>query len=145
MTEMKILLAVDGSRHSLNAVKYLIEHAGWYREMPAVQLVNVRLPVPKIGGMGAVIGVKQIQRYYHEEGRKALSKARKLLDSAGITYSANIFVGPVAETLLKEAKFSRCDLIMIGTRGMTAVGNLLMGSTAAKVMNLSTIPVLLVK
>jgi nucleotide-binding universal stress UspA family protein len=142
---MKILLAVDGSKHSLNAVKCLIEHADWYCEKPAVELVNVRLPVPKIRGMGAVVGARQIRRYYHREGRAALSKARKLLDAAGIKYSANIFVGPIAETLLKQARLARCDLVMIGTRGMTAVGNLLLGSTATKVMNLSTIPVLLVK
>jgi len=142
---MKILLAVDGSKHSLNAVKCLIAHADWYREAPAVELVNVRLPVPKIGGMGAVIGKSQIRRYYDGEGKAALSKARRLLDAAGIGYSAHIFVGPIAETLLKEAKLARCDLIMIGTRGMSAVGNLLLGSTASKVLNLSTIPVLLVK
>jgi nucleotide-binding universal stress UspA family protein len=142
---MKVLLAVDGSKHSLNAVKFLIEHAGWYRENPSVELVNVRLPVPKIGGMGAVIGANQIRRYYDQEGKKALSRARKLLDAAGIAYSANILVGPIAETLLKQARLARCDLIMIGTRGMTAVGNLLLGSTATKVMNLSTVPVLLVK
>jgi nucleotide-binding universal stress UspA family protein len=138
---MKVLLAVDGSKHSLNAVKFLIEHAGWYRENPSVELVNV----PKIGGMGAVIGANQIRRYYDQEGKKALSRARKLLDAAGIAYSANILVGPIAETLLKQARLARCDLIMIGTRGMTAVGNLLLGSTATKVMNLSTVPVLLVK
>jgi nucleotide-binding universal stress UspA family protein len=142
---MKILLAVDGSKHSLNAVKCLMEHSDWYREKPAVELINVRLPVPRIGGMGAVIGASQIRRYYHQEGRAALSKARKLLDAAGIRYAANILVGPIAETLLKEARLARCDLIMIGTRGMTAAGNLLMGSTATKVLNLSTIPVLLVK
>jgi nucleotide-binding universal stress UspA family protein len=95
--------------------------------------------------MGAVIGANQIRRYYDQEGKKALSRARKLLDAAGITYSANILVGPIAETLLKQARLARCDLIMIGTRGMTAVGNLLLGSTATKVMNLSTVPVLLVK
>ena len=48
---MKILLAVDGSKHSLKAVKTLIDHAGWYREKPAVELVNVHLPVPKLRGI----------------------------------------------------------------------------------------------
>jgi nucleotide-binding universal stress UspA family protein len=142
---MKILLAVDGSKTSLKAVKCLIEHAGWYREKPRVELVNVRLPVPKIRGMGAVVSASQIRRYYDRDGRAALSKARKLLDAAGIRYSANIFIGPIAETLVKQARLARCDLIMLATRGMSAAANLLLGSTATKVMNLSTIPVLLVK
>jgi nucleotide-binding universal stress UspA family protein len=142
---MKILLAVDGSKHSLKTVKCLIEHAGWYREKPRVELVNVRLPVPKIRGMGAVVSASQIRRYYDRDGRAALSRARKLLDAAGIRYSANIFIGPIAETLVKQARLARCDLIMLGTRGMSAAANLLLGSTATKVMNLSTTPVLLVK
>ena len=95
--------------------------------------------------MSAVVGSSQIRRYYDREGKAALSKARKLLDAAGIKYSAHVLVGPVAETIVKEARLARCDLIMIGTRGMSAAANLLLGSTATKAINLSPIPVLLVK
>ncbi len=142
---MKILLAVDGSKHSLKAVKTLIDHADWYREKPAVELVNVHLPVPRIRGMGAVVTASQVRRYYDREGRAALSKAKKLLDAAGIKYSAHILVGPVAETIVKEARLARYDLIMMGTRGMSAVANLLLGSCANRVVSISPIPVLLVK
>jgi nucleotide-binding universal stress UspA family protein len=142
---MKILLAVDGSKHSLQAVKCLIEHADWYREKPAVELVNVHLPVPRIRGMSAVVGASQVRRYYDREGKAALSKARKLLDAAGIGYSPRILVGSVAETIVRQARLTRCDLIMIGTRGMSAAANLLLGSSATRVVSLSTIPVLLVK
>jgi len=142
---MKILLAVDGSKHSLKAVKTLIAHADWYRETPAVELVNVHLPVPRIRGMSAVVGASQIRRYYDREGKVALSKARKLLDAKGIKYSAHILVGPVAETIVRQARLTRCDLIMMGTRGMSAAANLLLGSCANRVVNVSPIPVLLVK
>jgi len=142
---MKILLAVDGSKHSLATVKCLIEHADWYREKPAVELVNVHLPIPKIRGMGAVVGASQVRRYYDREGRAALSKARNLLDAAGIGYSPRLLVGPVAESIVKQARLTRCDLIMIGTRGMSAAANLLLGSCATRVVNISPIPVLLVK
>jgi nucleotide-binding universal stress UspA family protein len=142
---MKILLAVDGSRHSLKAVNSFIEHADWYREKPAVELVNVHLPIPKIRGMGAVIGKSQIRRYYDQQGNAALSKAKALLDAAGIGYSPRVLVGPVAESIVKQAKVTRCDVIVIGTRGMSAAANLLLGSSATRVVNLSPIPVLLVK
>jgi len=142
---MKILLAIDGSRHSLRAVERLIEHADWYREIPQVELVNVHLPVPRLPRMNVVVGASQIRRYYDKEGNAALAKARKLLDRNGIRYSARLLVGPVAETLIKHAKLTRCDLIMIGTRGLTAAGNLLLGSTANKLAHLSPVPLLLVK
>src|SRR6266705_3132186 len=117
---MKILLAVDGSKHSLKAVKCLMEHAGWYREKPAVKLVNVHLPVPRLRGMGAVVGASQVRRYYDREGRAALSKARKLLAAPWIVYFPRILVGPVAKTIVRQARLTRCDLIMIVTRGMSA-------------------------
>src|SRR5207245_7338711 len=130
---MKILLAVDGSKHSLKAVKSLIEHADWYREKPAVELVNVHLPVPRIRGMSAVVGASQVRRYYDREGKAALSKARKLLDAAGIGYSPRILVGPVAETIVRQARLNRCDLIMMGTRGQSGEDSLLRGSRASRV------------
>jgi nucleotide-binding universal stress UspA family protein len=38
-----------------------------------------------------------------------------------------------------------CDGIVMGTRGMSAVGNLVMGSVATKVIHLTKLPVTLVK
>jgi nucleotide-binding universal stress UspA family protein len=142
---MRILLAVDGSKHSLHAVKCLIEHSDWYREDPAVELVFVHLPVPKLPRMNVVVAARKVRRYYDREGKAALSKARKLLDAKGIKYAAHIFVGPIAQTIARHARIARCDLIMIGTRGLTATGNLLLGSTANKVVHISPVPVLLAK
>jgi len=142
---MKILLAVDGSKHSLKAVKCLIEHADWYRDIPQVELVNVHLPVPRLPRMNVVVGASQIRRYYDKEGNAALARARKLLDRRGIPYAARLLVGPVAETLVKHARLTRCDLIMVGTRGLTAASNLLIGSTAHKLAHVSPVPLLLVK
>jgi nucleotide-binding universal stress UspA family protein len=142
---MKILLAVDGSRHALKAVKYLIEEAREYREPPSVELVHVHRPVPKLPNMKYVISNKQIQQYYDEEGSAALSDAKKLLSASGVRYVARVLVGEPSETIAREADRARCDLIMIGSRGMTAAKNLLLGSTATKLLHAATLPVTLVK
>jgi nucleotide-binding universal stress UspA family protein len=142
---MKILLAVDGSKYSIDAVNCLIEHADWYREKPAVELLTVHLPVPKLPRMGLVVGKSQIERYYREEGEAMLAGAKKKLDAAGIRYEASILVGPVAETIVAHARKTRCDLIYIGTHGRTAAGNMLLGSIATKVLHIASVPVLLVR
>ena len=142
---MRILLAVDGSKHSLDAVDCLIEHADWYRDKPVVELVTVHAPVPKLPRMGLVVGKNQIQRYYEEEGEAALAAAKKKLGAAGIEYKANILIGLVAETIVQHASKTGCDLIFIGTHGRTAAGNMLLGSTATKVLHIAKIPVLLVR
>ena len=63
----------------------------------------------------------------------------------GIAYQPRILVGQIAESIVKHAKDRRCDLIYIGTRGMSELGKALVGSTATKVLHISEIPVLLVK
>lgn len=142
---MKILVAVDGSKYALDAVRFILEHLGWASAQPEVEAVYVHPPVPRLPGMGQVVSKAQIQKYYEEEGSAQLAAAKKLLDRAGLKYSARILVGPIAETLVAHAKSSRCDLIVIGNRGMTAAASMLLGSVATRVLHLSTIPVLLVK
>jgi len=136
---MKILLAVDGSAHSLDAVKCVIDHADWYRAKPEIELLTVHLPVPRLPGVGKLIGKAQIERYYQEEGEQALAEAKKQLDRAGLRYEPRILVGDPAETIVKQAKKAGCDVIAIGTPSKW------IGSVANKVMNLSDVPVLLVK
>ncbi len=142
---MKILLAVDGSKNSLDAVDCLLTHANWYREPPQVELVTVHLPIPRIRGMGAVVSKSQIQRYYAEEGQASLAAAMKKLNAAGVKFEPRILVGPIAETIVKHAEDAACDLIYIGTRGMAAAANMVLGSIATKVLHLARVPVLLVK
>ena len=142
---MKILLAVDGSKYSLDAVDCLIDHADWYREPPEVDLVTVHLPIPKLPGFGLAVGKSQLQKYYEEEGEARLAPAKKKLDAAGIKYVTRVLVGPVAENIVKHARESDCDLICLGSRGLSSAASVLLGSTANKVLSLATGPVLLVK
>ena len=138
---MKILVAVDGSKPSLKAVQALIDHAERYRERPEVELLTVHLPVPPVGR----VPKSQLERYYLEEGQAKLEAAKKKLDAAGMAYKAHVLVGPVAEAIVKHARDKRCDMIVIGTRGMGPVGAALIGSTAMKVLHIAETPVLLVK
>ncbi len=140
----KILLAVDGSEHALRAAQKLVQNAAWYREPPQVRVLYVHLPVPEVHGLHRVVGSQALQRYYQEEGEARLAPCRKLLERAGIPFGAEVAVGPAAETIVARAKKARCDMIYMGTRGMTAVTNMLLGSVATKVLHLSRIPVVLV-
>lgn len=142
---MKVLLAVDGSKNSMDAVECLIEHADWYREPPQVELVTVHLPIPNFRGVNKVVGRKEMQRYYAEEGQACLEKAAARLTKAGIPFAQRVLVGPIAETLERHSRDSKCDMILLGTRGMSATANALLGSTATKLMQLAKIPVLLVR
>lgn len=142
---MKILLAVDGSENSMHAVEFLISHASWYREAPSVELATVHLPVPMLPNMSMVVGRPELERYYQEEGRANLGRAATRLREAGIAFNQRVLVGPIAESLAHHARESACDLILIGTRGLTATAGALLGSTATKLLHVAETPVLLVR
>lgn len=141
---MKILVAVDGSTHSLSAVHCAIAHTNRYLEAPSVELVHVQLPLPRLLRMGMVASEAQIQRDYEEEGNLALMSARLPLAVSGIAYSTRILVGPIAESIVEHAGKTGCDFIVLATRGMGAAANLLLGSTATRVLQISRMPVLMV-
>ena len=137
-----VLIAVDGSSHSTKVAKALIKQVSAYKESPVLHLVYVHLPVPTLGGLIKPIGHEALQRYYLEEGEDALSGAKRLFDRAKIACNTHIMVGPIAETLAREAKKLKCDLIVMGTRGMGAVSGMLLGSVATKTVHLAACPVL---
>ena len=137
---MKILLAVDGSKTSIDAVNFVIKHAHWFSSRPQLEVVSAhaQISVPRFPGMRG-IGKAQMQQYYEEEGGKRLAAAKKLLDQAGIRYEARVLVGNLAEVIAKHAKKTGCDLIVVGAP------QALIGSVSSKVMHLSEVPVLMVK
>lgn len=140
-----ILLPVDGSAHSLRSARKLVQAARWFREPLRVRLLHVHLPVPEVHGLHRIVSRGALQRFYKEEGEAALKGCKKLLDRAKIPYDEEIDVGPIAETIANRAKQAGCDMIYMGTRGMTAIESMLLGSVATKVLHLSTVPVVLVR
>ena len=140
---LKILLPADGSDTSNKAVVDFIKLLGWYKETPEIHLLNVQLPLH--GDVSMFISKENIAQYHQEEGLKGLQAARDLLKQAGIACQFHIVVGDPAEMIVRYAAEKQYDQIVIGPRGLGAMKGLLLGSVANKVMQLSTVPVLLIK
>lgn len=140
---LKVLLAVDGSESSLNAVAHVAKRAAAAKDGYQVHLVNVQYPLH--GSVAAFVNAGQIKQYHHDEGMKVLAVARERLDAAGVSHEAHLFVGEPAEVITRFAKEQGCDEIIIGTRGLSGISSLLVGSVATKIIHLADVPVLLVK
>lgn len=52
--------------------------------------------------------------------------------------------GEIADTILETAKKINCKLIVIGTHSKSAIGEILMGSTAHKLIKHSTVPIFII-
>ncbi len=141
----KILIAVDGSSHSAKVAKAAIRQAAACRQAPELHLIYVHLPVPTLGGLIRPVGHEALQRYYREEGEDALRGAKRLFDRAKLKCNLHIMVGPIAESLVGEARKLKCDLIIMGTHGMGAVSGMLLGSVATKTVHLAHCPVMLIR
>lgn len=140
---MKILLPVDGSAYSDRAARHLVTLlqgcAGH-----EVLLLNVQEPINApvvLGHMRA----SEIEAMQETRGGDALASARTLLDAAGIRYTPTVLIGPVAETIHQFAIDRQCDKIVMGTRGLGALGSMLLGSVSSDVLKLTALPVTLVK
>jgi nucleotide-binding universal stress UspA family protein len=88
---------------------------------------------------------EEIRRQQLQHGRRLLKRAEALLGRARFPYASHVLIGDVADKITRFAQRHRCDKIIMGTRGMGTVGNLLLGSIATKVIHLTRLPVTLVK
>jgi nucleotide-binding universal stress UspA family protein len=140
---MKILVPVDGSEGANRAVDHII---GLAKAQPAndIHVLNVQIPVLS-GNVKMFINEQQLNDYYREEAEAALKPARARLDQAKIPYTHHISVGHVAETIARYAKENGIDQIVMGTRGLGAISEFVLGSVASKVIHLSSVPVTLIK
>ena len=141
---LKVLLPVDGSESAARATHKLIETLGWYKEQPSVDLLAVHLPVPRFPNMSVVVSDEMLERYYADECEIMLAPSRKALDAAGVRYTVRTRVGAIAESIIEQARQSGSNMIYMGTRGMTALSNMVLGSVTTRVLHLAHIPVVLI-
>lgn len=69
---------------------------------------------------------------------------RDILTTRGVNATAQLYEGPVLETLLEQLKRLNPDVIVMGSHGHSALYNLIIGGTAEGVMRLARWPVMVV-
>jgi nucleotide-binding universal stress UspA family protein len=142
---VKVLLPVDGSPSAVRATQKLIATLGWYKESPAIDLLAVHLPVPRVPNMSNFVSKEMLQQYYDDECQAMLAPSRELLDAAGVAYATHQAVGPIAESITEQATKLGSGMICMGTRGMSALANMALGSVTTRVLHLAQVPVLLIR
>jgi nucleotide-binding universal stress UspA family protein len=140
---MKILVAVDGSKPSLHAVKYAAKLSANLRSDDTITLLTVH---DDLGLRHAqqFVGVEAVQDYLRELSDKELKAGLAVLVKAGIKHNAMIQTGHVAETITTLAN-KGFDLVILGAKGRSNLADMLLGSVAQRVMASCAKPVLLVK
>jgi len=140
---LKALIPVDGSENSMRAIRHAIGLVQG-REPMELHVVNVQEPV-EAWEVKRVFKPEEIEAMQELDGGDELRAARELLNQAQVPYICEVLLGEVAESIVKYARDHDCDKIIMGTHGRSALTQLFLGSVTTKVIQLSDIPVTLVK
>lgn len=140
---MKILLAVDGSAYTQKMLAYLTSHQEMLGTCHEYTIITVQPLLPPRAR--AALGKEVVDQYYDEESTKILQPVQDFLKARSVEAQSISKVGPIADTIIKEAQDGKFDLIAMGTHGHGALGRLVMGSVSSQVLAGCTIPVLLIR
>ncbi|MEO6319357.1 MAG: universal stress protein [Polaromonas sp.] len=140
---MKILLAVDGSSYTKKMLAYLTTHDEFFSANNEYSVLTVQPALPPHAR--AAVGKEVVDSYYADETEKVMAPVATFLTHHGINARSDWKVGPIGETIAKFADEGKFDLLIMGSHGHGALGNLIMGSVATQVLAHSKVPVLLVR
>lgn len=139
-----ILVPVDGSDASLRALQAAINMIQQQNQNSVLHVLNVQAPVISHNA-ARFFSADVLKNYYEEEGQTALEKAHTLLKNSDIKYHTHVQIGHIADEVKNYLTEHGCDHIVMGTRGLSAMPGLLLGSVATKILHTVDVPITLIK
>ena len=145
----KILVPTDGSKTAQKAARYGVDLAKKLKASVIIlsvidQRSFIGQTVP--AAQTAMHVIQPIEDYLREAAEGYAGEIKKLCEKSGVQSKAVITRGHPVEKIVKEAKKSKTDLIVMGSHGRSALAAAVLGSVAYGVIHEDTkIPVLLVK
>jgi len=159
----KILIAIDGSEQSLDAVDYAIDiaqkddtelYALYVVSSPTLYHISSEMPEDQIPKE-----VRKIMQNAKQESQPWFNKiSEKIASSTAAAVKENskiptihlkteVTISPISVvgTIVEYVERKNIDLIVMGTRGRSGFKRLLLGSTTSGVVTYAHCPVLIVK
>ncbi|MEJ2803333.1 nucleotide-binding universal stress UspA family protein [Comamonas sp. BIGb0124] len=140
---MKILLAVDGSAYTKKMLAYLAAHDGLLTPNHDYHLLTVQPELPPRAR--AALGKEAVTTFYAEESDRVLKPVETHLARRGIASKRVVKTGSAGQVIANVAQAGAYDLVVMGSHGKSALGNLIIGSVATKVLAECKVPVLIVR
>lgn len=140
---MKILIPIDGSAFSKHMLDYVAAHPLLFSTEHQYTVLVVVLGVPSYAA--SMVSAADLAGYYQDEAEKVLGPARAFFQQQGYQVAFTSQVGHPAEVIAHTATAGNYDLLVMGSHGHSALGNLVMGSITTKVLAHCKTPVLIVR
>jgi len=156
----RVLLVADGSPHSQRALEYLGRMP--LPEGTELTAIHILPPLPSpaliartwpagtevMAPLPSYETEQMIARQAEEEerqGRELLDRTVKHLEKAGIPATSVLLRGDGATEILSYVRAHQIDLIVAGSRGLSQMKRLLLGSLSRKLVHYASCSVLIVK
>lgn len=137
-----ILVAIDGSKISDNALKAAIEEARvWKAQIHAVYVVETGL----FSSLPMDSTWEIMYSMLEKEGKKALEAAKEMADRSGVKMETSMKQGHAGNEILKAIAELPIDLVVLGSHGKSEVDRILLGSVSSFVVSNSPKTVMVVR
>ncbi|WP_216828458.1 universal stress protein [Alkalihalobacterium elongatum] len=136
----QVLLAADGSKHSIRAAEKAVQLV----KTQANSLVEVIYVINSSTSKADVLHCddpKQIEQTRKEKLRDIIH----LFNIEGIKHQVKILRGEPGPTVVQYANDKNFDCLVIGSRGLNALQSMVLGSVSHKVAKRVKCPVMIVK
>ena len=132
----KILVAVDGSETSSKAAEMAIDLAEKY----GADLIALYIVAPNIN-------FSQAFYFAQENGQKIVDEVKRKAFAKKLNVQTEVLmdVGSVPKAIVEYAEKNNANLIVLGTKGISGIKRMLVGSTASEVVKYTHCPVMVVK
>ena len=136
----RILLAVDGSDHSVRAANEAVKLAEGSLEsqVTIVFVADYDNAKNEVLHSGSSLEL-DLQR------RKKLQPVERTLAAENIKYKVEILHGTPGPAIVEYANKEKFDILVIGSRGLNSLQEMVLGSVSHKVVKRANCPVLIVK
>lgn len=140
---LKILIAVDGSELSLDAVQHALTLVQQGLQASFV-LANVQEGAT-LYEMVVAHDPLVLQEVSHDAGAHLLAPAQALLSAAGVDFESVVESGDPVNMLLDIVEREACDGVILGARGHGNIRGSLLGSVSQQLVHACPVPVTVVK
>ena len=142
---MKILIALDDSAHSEQALDFITR----MRWPAGSRVIVVTVMQPVVAALAGPFEPTPLEVDLTAEQRRLaeelVSRAENRLRECGFATEGSVLSGDPRESLVQEARDVRADLIVVGSHGRTGLAKLMLGSVSSHVVTHAPCSVLVVK
>jgi len=136
---MKILVPLDGSKYSEKALLHACDLGkSYHANLVLLYVVEKSFPIN-------LLDRKVYLEILRKFGNKVLVKGQEITTNKGIDSKIILKEGNITNEITKLAKNEKCNLIIVGNKGLGATARFLLGSVSNKLVNNSPCSILIIK